>query len=336
MNQGGQSCISFGGRRIDEAVAEHVIEAIQPVGVQAAIDAWTQMQQQEDQKVRAVQLALERARYESERARRQYDAIEPENRLVAAELERRWEQSLQQVSELEERLTEAGRQLEPLSDEQRQRLLALGQVLQRVWEHPHAAMPLKKRILRTVLEEIVADVSDDPPQVRLVLHWTGGVHSPLVVAKNRTGQHSRTTDRTVLDLVRDLAKVCNDGMSASILNRLGYRTGCGNTWTEARVRSLRATNKIPAFRPDAERTWVTLTQAALELDVSVTVVRRLLLDRTLPGHRTVSGAPWIIERKDLKLPAVQAAVKNVRGGHRRPRTVDCESQVPLFQDCSEV
>jgi len=183
---------------------------LEPIHVQAAIEASRQLQEQEDQRHRALRLALEKAEFEAGRIRRQYDAADPENRLVAGELEGRLEQALRQVRDLEDRLEAAKRPADPLIESQRQRLMELGCDVRRAWDHPAAPVALKKRVLRTVLVEIVADLLDDPARVSLRFHWAGGVHTHLLIPKNRTGQHRHTTDREVMDLMRDLAKVCDD------------------------------------------------------------------------------------------------------------------------------
>jgi hypothetical protein len=151
-----QRCQGFGGARVDQAVVAEVLEAIRPVGIQAALDAWDQSQDVEDERQRALQLALEKARYESNRIERQYEATEPENRLVAAELEKRWNAALAHVADLEARVAEVKGKMVPLGKEQHQQLLALGEDLERLWDHPACPTSLKKRVLRTVLKEIIA------------------------------------------------------------------------------------------------------------------------------------------------------------------------------------
>jgi DNA invertase Pin-like site-specific DNA recombinase len=336
LNHGTDWCISVGGLRVDRAVVATVLEALEPLHVEASLDAWDRLQAGEDQKRRSFQLALEKARYEADRIRRQYEAVDPENRLVAAELETRWNQVLRRVEELEARLNLAEQDERPLAENERRRLLVLGEDLNEVWNHPAASATLKKRILRTVLKEVVVDEKRNPARVILRLHWSGGVHTELAFSRNPTGKHRRCTDRQVVDLVRDLAKVCDDVAITAILNRLGYRTGAGNTWTEPRVRALRQYQEIPTLDRSADHPWMTLEQAARHFGVSAGFVRRLVIRGTLPGRQVVRYAPWVIERRDLELPAVQAAVQAVRDGHRGPLHGDGTSGMPLFTACSEV
>jgi DNA invertase Pin-like site-specific DNA recombinase len=325
--RGSGSCLTVGAGRVDEAVCREVLAALQPVGIEAALAAAACAGRDGDAKRQALTLALEKARYQADRARRQYDAADPENRLVAAGLEGRWDTALRQVAELEARLAALPAVALAPAAAERERLLALGDDLEALWSHPGAPVALKKRILRTVLVDIIVDVTEEPPQNRLRLHWAGGVHTELLVRRTKTGQHQRRASVQVLDLVRELAKACDDRTVAQVLNRLGYRTGQGKTWRASRVVGLRHYHGIAAgARP---REWLTLEDAAAELGVSNTVVRRLIKAKVLPAEQVVTYAPWLIRRAHLALPDVQAAVQAVREGRRRPRTGAGQRELPF-------
>src|SRR5205807_8701767 len=141
----------------------------------------------------------------------------------------------------------------------------------------NAPVPLKKRFLRTVLNEIVVDSKPEASAHRLILHWAGGVHTELSVERTPTGKHSRSEDRTVIDLVSELAKVCPDKTIAAILNRLGYKTGQEKSWNASRVAGLRGYHKIEPFQK--QDGWVTRERAAELLKVSNTVIRRLIREQ---------------------------------------------------------
>jgi len=317
-----------GSLRLDRAVAQSVLAAIRPAGIEAAIKLAECAQVEDDEKRKALELALERARYEEKRARRQFDAVEPENRLVASELEARWNSALVQVAEAEVRLAAAGEAAVPLSERQQQELAALSEDLMALWNHPEAPIQLKKRILRAVLTEIMIDNEADSTTHRLRLHWAGGVHTELRVQRNKSGQHRHSADRSVIDLVSELAKICQDKTIAAILNRLGYKTGQEKTWNASRVAGLRGYHKIAPFQKQDD--WITQEEAARELQVSDTVVKRLIRERVLPAKQVVKFAPWIIEKRNLLLPAVQQQVKAARrGGHRLPQIVLGQGQLSL-------
>jgi len=326
-DRGSAHCQTVGSLRLDRAVVSSVLEAIQPVGIEAAWSMAESNRTEDEEKKAALDLALERARYEANRARRQFDAVDPENRLVAGELEARWNRALAQVAELERRVSEMENAPIIVTNESRAELMMLCEQLPAVWEHPDAPVQLKKRILRTVLNEIIINPEPDPSMYRIRLHWAGGVHTELTIARNKTGQHGRSADRNVIELVTELAKVCPDQSIAAVLNRLGYKTGQGKSWNASRVAGVRGYHHIAVF--DHQQEWVTQKEAARELQVSDTVVKRLIREGILPAKHVVACAPWVIERKHLALPAVQQQTQNVRRGRRLPRIVVDQQQFNL-------
>jgi DNA invertase Pin-like site-specific DNA recombinase len=325
--RGSASCFSMGRLTVDQMVLEQVLEAIAPAGVEAALQAQALNVAADEEKRRALALTLERARYEAQRAKRQYDLVDPENRLVASELEARWNRSLQAVAELETRMQTLPQVASSVSAEQKKQLLELGENLPRLWNDPQAPVELKKQILRTVIVEIVVQSGADSPVHRLQIHWAGGVHTELIVPRNKPGLHRRQAGGRVIELVRELVKVCDDRMIAITLNRLGHRTGQGNNWNVSRVIAFRHTHGMPKFEQRTD--WLTLEQAARALNVSTTAVQTLIRKAILPARQVVECAPWIIERKDLDLPAVQAATHSVQRGRRFPPTVPGQAELTL-------
>jgi hypothetical protein len=242
-------------------------------------------------------------------------------------LETRWNQALQQETDLEKRLAEAESRCTPLTDGEQQRLLALGTDLLKLWHHPATPVELKKRILRTVLREVMIDTTEEPPRNELRLHWQGGVHTTLTVPRNPRGHHGRATSVDALELIGELSKVCDNRAIAAVLNRLGYRTGAGNSWQASRVADVRSHYRLPNY--ENRRDWLTLSQAAKELGVSFTVIQRLIDEQKLPARQVVKCAPWIIERTHLTLPAIREAIAAVRDGRRGPSTDPAQRQLPL-------
>lgn len=325
--RGSGSCHSMGRLTVDQMVVEQVLEAMAPAGVEAAIQAQALNAAADEEKRRALQLALERARYEAQRAKRQYDLVDPDHRLVASELEARWNRSLQAVAELEQRVQTLPQVATALTAEQKTHLTALGENLSTLWNDPQAPVELKKQILRTVIVEIVVQSGADSPVHRLQIHWAGGVHTELLVPRNKPGLHHRQAGGQVIELVGELVKVCDDRMIAITLNRLGHRTGQGNNWNISRVSAFRHTHGLPKFEKRMD--WLTLEEAARFLKVSTTSVQTLIRKGILPGRQVVACAPWIIGRQDLHLPAVQSAVNSVQRGRRLPPTAPGQAELTL-------
>lgn len=174
------------------------------------------------------------------------------------------------------------------------------------------------------------DVDEPASEIVLRIHWAGGAHTVQRVRKNRTGEHRLATDREVVELVRELATISADASIAKILNRLGYETGAGNKWTQSRVCSLRDHHKIACYDPTQERKWITMVEAAEQLGISSTTVRKLIGGNLLPAKQVVRGAPWMIERSDTQRPQVQEYVAVVRAGKRPPCCGAGQTVLPLL------
>ena len=171
------------------------------------------------------------------------------------------------------------------SDEQRHRLLTLGQDLGAVWEPPAASAALKKRMLRTVRHEIIIATLPAPPTHLWPLHWHGGVHTELRVARHTVGKHGRATPEQALEVIRALSKVCRAQTIAATLHRVGYRTGTGQTWRAHSVACVRYQYRLPNF--PKQHDGLTLEQVAVQGSVSATGIRRLIAQGTLPASQGV-------------------------------------------------
>jgi excisionase family DNA binding protein len=312
-NLSNKNCIAFSNMRIDAAVSAEVLCAVSPLAMEAALRLIADREEAGVERLRQCELALEQARYEATHARRQYDAVDPDNRLVASELERRWNERLGALARLEEQM-ENLRHEQPraFSEDDRTTLLALADDLPRVWNHPGASIEIRKRIVRAVLKEIVVTIEGD--RLCLVLHWQGGDHTRLEVVKNRTGQNRFKTDKETVQLVCELARVLPDHSIAPVLNRLGIRSARGHSWNELRVRNFRGTHQIAVYREGerAQRRELILHEAASRLGVSKMTVIRLIRHGILPGRQVCAGAPYVIREEDLDRPAVRRAIGNGR------------------------
>jgi len=331
INHGEDWCISFGSLRTDQAVGEELLRAISGNAVEAALEAAEKMRQQRLEQRRTLELELEQARYEARLSARRYEAVDPENRLVASELEARWNAALQTVRELEDRLRQfdLGLKLPAIPD--KEILLSLAHDLPAVWNAASTDMRLKQRIVRILVREIIADVDQEKQQIVLLIHWAGGRHSELRVKKNGLGKHRRCTSVEAVEAVGQMAGKFSDEQIAATLNRLRLRTGAGNYWNEQRVMSLRNYHKFPPY--DGSTTvgeMLTLDETALHLGVSATSVRRMIRQKLLPANQVIACAPWQIPAEALKGAAVLKAVENIKNGMRVPPTRNHSEQTLLL------
>ena len=185
-----------------------------------------------------------------------------------------------------------------------------------MWHHATAPEALKKRLLRTVVHEMMIDSTAAPSAYLWRWHWHGGVHTESRVARHAPGKHGRATEHNVIGVIAELSKVYRDFTMAATLNRLGSRTGTGKAWRAHSVACVRYHYRLPHFAKGHD--WLTLKQAAQHLGVSATVVKRCIAQGALPARQVGPQAPWIIQRTDVALPAVHVAVQGVRMGRRPP------------------
>ena len=333
INHGEGKCISFGGLRVDQAVANEVLSAVSGNAVEAALEAAEQLRRQRNDQRAALASEAEQASYEARLAARRYEAVDPDNRLVAAELEARWNSAMQRARDLAETLETFDRDAPPPSVPSRDILLSLAQDLPAIWRTPSTDMRLKQRIVCILIHEVVADVDDAQHAITLLIHWAGGRHSELQIKKNPHGRHGRSTSLEAIEVVRQMAGKFPDEEIAATLNRLGLRTGTGNTWSEMRVRSARQDRRFPAF--DSSRLddgMLTLEQAARRLGVSPMSVRRLIARRELVARQVVPCAPWEIAATSLDSAVVRDAVLRIKQRARTPSPQSGEGQHSLFSD----
>jgi hypothetical protein len=313
-------CIGFSARRPDETVSAEILTVVQGSALAAAIEAGDLAEQDHHAQHRALALELEQATYHATLAARRYEAVDPDNRLVAAELEARWNAALQRVAELEGRLTMQGRvALRSVPAVDRDTLESLATDLPRVWEAPSSEMRLKQRIARLLIHEIIANTDDDTREIVLVIHWVGGRHSEVRMPRPKAGDHRHRTGPDAEGVVRRMAGAWPDHDIAASLNRLRLRTRAGNTWTASRVNSLRQRLRLVDYDETRATPLLTLNQAADRLGVGSWVVRGLITCGLLEATQVVPCAPWQIDPAVLDTDAIRTAAKEVvQGRHRRP------------------
>ena len=316
-------CFTFGARRPDEAIARDLLRAVEPMAVEAALQAERRYMQVQADQGRIVELELQQARYEAGLAERRYAACDPDHRLIAAQLEKSWEAALQRVLACEQRLNVA-RQVQSSA---RPDLTGLGEDLAAAWDAPGVTMRARQQLLRTLVKDIVADVDDTTREVVLTIHWRGGQHSQVRVIKPRTGEHGCRTPDEALAVMRSMAGKWSDEHIAATLNRMGLPTGQAKTWTAHRVSSVRRVNDIHAYRSaEKDGQWLTMSEAASQLGVNNHRIRRLIKEGLLPAEQVVPRAPYQILASDLLDQRVIDAIARTLSPCRTP----AENQMSMF------
>lgn len=329
---GGRYCLGFGGSAVDRRIGEEVVRGLSPWGIRASLEALEQLTATDAARRDALTRQLEQAEYEARRAGEQYHAVDARNRLVAAELERRWNAALEDVERVRATLATLEQTTPVLSEEERVAVRTMGERFADVWHSAACPPELKKKILRTVVEEILVTHDEASDTLRFTLHWAGGTHTALEMPKPRSGV-GQATALEDLELIRRMAERYGDDEIARVLNKLGRRTGKGKRWSEERVATARRNHGIAGQRratPDPD--ILSLGRAAKEFQVSDTTIKRLVASGLLTVEQVAPWAPWEIRRADLAAEPIRGILERLRRtGDLVLLGVESAAQPSLFQ-----
>lgn len=332
-DDGGQYCLGFGGASVDRRLGQEVLKVISPCGVEASLKALESLSAGDAAQRIALSSKLEQLEYEARKAFEQYDAVDARNRLVAGELERRWNEKLQEVEATKQRLSSLQGKQYALSAEEEARIRTMGENFAESWQSDHCPPTLKKMIFRTVMEEIIVRADAEKKTLEFTIHWKGGVHTQLAMERPRSAAET-ATPLEALEIIRRMAVRHGDDQIASVLNRLGHSTGKGKRWNQERVATARRNYSIPGQKralPDPDR--VSLSEAARVCGVSHRTIERLVEAGLLRREQTTPRAPWEIRRADLDAEPVRSIVKRLlRTGKLILRGGSADNQPPLFAE----
>lgn len=308
---GGRYCIGFGGKSVDRLLGQAVCNMLAPQGIRASLLAIEQVDTQNDELVQALHRQLQQANYEARRAFAQYDQVDPANRLVTQTLEQRWNEKLRKVAEVNQALAAAQSAQRALSSEERDAILALGERFEAVWQHPSCDMTLKKRLVRALIKEIIADIDESAQQLKLIIHWQGGDHTSLSLPRPLSAREAHKTAEEDCELIEKMAIRYSDSEIAQVLSKHGRKTGKGNRWTKSSVAIIRRKHGIkPA--PPRDHDLLNLTQAQEYCGVSDSTLLRLIDSKLLPANQIVPFAPYEIKKVDLDREPVTSIIKTLK------------------------
>lgn len=283
-------CRSVTASTVDAVVSELLLKAVTPEQITAALAVADEVTERHVRSHRAAELAVERARYEADRAERAFSQVEPENRLVARSLESRWESKLATVAEAEAALETARAAKPPLPE--RSTLEALAADLPRLWDDPDTSPRDRKRLLRTLVADVTLLPADDPREARIGVRWHTGATDEVTVHRKGPGR----TPAIALEIIRRHGATRTSEQLAAELNTAGLTTGKGRPWDTAAVARVRDTYGIPAPRTAAVREGeVSIAQAAAQLGVAPKAVGNWIRKGQLPARRGAAGRwciPW--------------------------------------------
>ncbi len=330
---GGKYCLAFGGSTVDKKFKEELLKIISQNGMKASIKAAKMLSIKKSDKNKAREQKINQLEYEANRAFEQYNEVDPRNRLVASVLEKRWNKKLEELDEAKNKIVEASKESHDISNEEKRKILALGKKFPQVWDSQHCTNSLRKKIIRTVIEEVIVNLNEANQVLKFIIHWKGGCHSEFEMPKPPSGVGQKTSLKD-LEIIRKMANRYGDDAIARVLNKLGRETATGKRWNESRVRNIRSRYSIAGhIRTVEDPNILTLGQSAKYLNVSSSTIKRLVTSGVLKKDQAVSWAPWEIKKTDLDSDKIKNIVKVLhKTGKLMVRGEGSEKQMELFND----
>jgi len=310
-------CISIGGVHADRTISAEILKVLTPHSIKAALQAAARSAKVEEDARKALMFELEEARYEAELAARRHSAVDPDKRLVARELESRWEAALARIRTLEDRQKELDKSIASRCDASHAQLDRLAKDLVSIWNAPSSAMHIKQRIVRILVQEIVVAVDHSAGEVILTVHWAGGRHSEVRIARRRKKPRSSGDTPSAVEIIRTLGSHFDDRELAVTMNRMRCADDPDSSWTIARVRELRERLGIDAFHAKSDGLdTISADEAAERLGISISSLHRLIREKILPASQAMHSAPWQIPVAALHTEVVRIGVQEIVS--RRP------------------
>jgi hypothetical protein len=283
-------CRGISARTVDDAVVARFLTAVTPQQITLAVAAAEEVAARHTRTHRAAELAVQRARYEADRAERAFTQVEPENRLVARTLENRWEAKLAAHVEAELALETARSAKPPLPEHDR--LLAIAADLPALWDAPTTSAKDRKRLLRSLIADITLLPGHDAEHARIGIRWHTGASEEAAVTRTGPGR----TPAEAMEIIRANAATTTDEQLAAELNAAGLRTGRGHHFDAAAVHRARNANGIRApWSAGACDGAITLPQVCATLDVSKCTVLDWVHTGKVTTHQTPARRwhiPW--------------------------------------------
>lgn len=306
------TCTTVPSPKIDRAVTGRLMQVMQPANLDLALEVMDRLLQEEDEADKGWKFALERARYEVERAERQYQQVEPENRLVARSLETLWDKKLAELARLEDEYVQyRSRQSWRPTEQDKAEILALAKELPRIWDAATTTAKERKRIIRMLIEDVTIFAEPRQPEIRLGLRWRNQCHEDIYTTKPLPKATVRKHTQQTAELIRQLSCTLTDSQIVEYLNTTGQRTPEGRQFTVDSIKWIRYLNHIPAL--SMREKGLSVKEVAKRFNVGIHTVYYWIERGVLDAKKAAPGWPWDIQIDEQKDKELREWVQN--SGH---------------------
>jgi hypothetical protein len=311
---------------VDAEVERLILTALTPDRIVLAIAALGEIEEETRAMERQWSLKRERARYDAERARRQYDAVEPENRLVARSLERVWEERLRRVDQVEQEYDAWRReQSVSISDNDRAEILALGEELPRLWRAATTRSADRKQIVRLVIKDVALDQKRRRGYVWIKIIWQTGAASEHWLQRCVQGYEQHADQDRLRQCITELNRQQKmDGEIAAILNKEALRTAHGAPFSGGMVHVLRKRWRIQSVKINGTaanpQRWPDGSYSVQGAAAAIGITRQVIFDWLrkgwLTGKQLAKGMPWQISLSPDQAAVLRARVRRTNRSKR--------------------
>jgi DNA invertase Pin-like site-specific DNA recombinase len=310
-------CQTIPGTGLDEAVSRMILEAVSPASLEVALEVFEELRARKAEVQRLHRAQVQRAREEAQIAQRQFMMVRPENRLVADNLERLWNEKLTELAKTEEDYARVMKADDSqISPEAKQRIYALASDLPKLWNDARTPARERKRVLRLLIEDVALRRDD---AIHIHIRWKGGATTSLEHPLPLRAPDLRRTPAMVVEQVRALATERSDQQIAQTLNARWLRTGTGKPFTRLIVRQIRAAYGIPGLADHLRQSgWLTVTEMAAQLQIHYCTAKRFALEGVLNARRANDKGDILIEPPNGPVPRPHPG-KRLRDRRRHPK-----------------
>ena len=288
------ACLSVRCDILDNVITERALAVIEPMQIDIAIKAMEELEKRNESFSNQWKMRIERAEYEAQLAQRRYEEVDPSNRLVAATLEKRWNDALVNIEQIKEEYDKT-RQEDPVivTQENRERILALAKDLPRLWKAPTTEAKDRKRILRLIIKDITVEKKHGHKEIILHIRWHGGACEDISITLPLNISDRLRYPKEVVEAVRAMAREMSDNDIANALNNKGLHSAKGKAFNPSIIKWIRYKHMISA--PDLKRpNEMTVKEVSEKFQVSQYVVYYWLERGIVDARRLNHGAPYWI------------------------------------------
>jgi DNA invertase Pin-like site-specific DNA recombinase len=304
------SCMHLRSDLIDTPVINRVLEVIKPKQIEAAVKALEELERREEAVDNQWRMQIERAEYEAHLAQRRYEAVDPDNRLVAGTLEKRWNEALVKFEEIKQKLEEHKQKSRiSATEDQKAQLLKLAHNLPKLWKAQSTSAKDRKRILRLIIKDITVEKPAEPKRIVLHIRWQGGAIEDIPVEIPANYSDRIRYEDHIIARVRELSQNYTDAQIANLFNEEGLKSAKSKRFTIFMIKWIRYKHGIlgPVLKRADE---LTVNQVMDRFAVSRYVVYHWIERKIITARRLNHGSPYWISIDPQKEKELTELVKN--------------------------